>query len=97
VLESNAPLLFAFASLFEWQAVFPLGVAFFTTRYKISLGGFAAADDRNQMIHRQLFGGELSTAVMTDAARTFALPPLAGAQLAGPLPLAANLFFTDFD
>ena len=49
------------------------------------------------MIHRQFFRGELSAAVMTDAARTFALPPLAGAQLAGSLPLAANLFFTDLD
>ena len=49
------------------------------------------------MIHRQLSRWKFLATMITDAGRALALPPLARAQLARLLPLAANLFFGDLN
>jgi len=83
--------------VFEWQAVLALGIAALAARHQIALGRLAAANDRHQVIHGQLFRRELSAAVMADARGAFALSPLAFAQRARLLALAPDLLFGDFD
>lgn len=65
------------SSIFERQPVFACGIALLAARYKITLGRFAAADDRHQMIHRKLRRRELAAAVVTNPRAALALPPLA--------------------
>ena len=84
-------------SFLERESVLAFGVAFFAARHEITFGGFAAAYDRHEVIHRQISRRKLSTAMMADAGGLFALPPLAGAQLSSFSPLAADFFFTDRD
>ena len=85
-----------FTGLLEGQSMLALGVAVFTARHDIAFGGFAAADDRHQMIHGPIARRKFSAAVMSKTGASFALPPLAGAQVARSLPLTANLLFGYF-
>jgi hypothetical protein len=84
-------------SFFEREPVLAFGVAFFATRHKIALGGFAAANDRHQMIHGQNRRRKFAAAMVANADGSFALPPLTGTQLSSLLALAADFFFTDRD
>ena len=84
-------------SLFKRQPVFAFGIASFAASHDIAFGGFATANDRHEVIHRQICRRKLSTAMMADAGRPFALPPLAGTQLSSFSAFAANFFFTDRD
>src|SRR5688572_7956425 len=45
---------------FERQPVFALGIALFAARHEIAFGGFATANDRHQVIHRQTRRGEIA-------------------------------------
>ena len=81
----------------ERESVLAFGVAFLAARHEIALCGFATANDRHEVIHRQICRRKLSTAMMADAGRPFALPPLAGTQLSSFSAFAANFFFTDRD
>lgn len=70
-------------------------VALFATRHEISLGGFTAAYDRDQVIHGKLPWREPLAAVMADPLGALSFPPLAGPQLLGFTALAADLLLTD--
>jgi hypothetical protein len=96
-IENPAIKIFLALSLFKRQPVFAFGIAFFAARHEITFGGFATANNRHQVIHRQICRRKLSTAMMADAGRPFALPPLAGTQLSSFSAFAANFFFTDRD
>jgi hypothetical protein len=87
----------SFAGLLEGQPMLALGVALLAARHQISFGGFSAPDDRHQMIHRQIAGRKSLAAMVAETRRPFALPPLAGAQLARSAPLTPNDFLGDFD
>jgi len=102
-LKPNTPLLQhsilvqgSLSLLFKRQPVLPIGIALFAGRHQIASSRFSAANDRNQVIHRQLFRQKLLTTVMADPGRTLALPPLARTQLPRLLALPANFFFGDF-
>ncbi len=84
-------------SLFKRQPVFAFRITSFAASHDIAFGGFATANDRHEVIHRQICRRKLSTAMMADAGRPFALPPLAGTQLSSFSAFAANFFFTDRD
>ena len=73
------------------------GVAFFATRHKIALDGFTTANDRHEMVHGQNCRRKFAAAMVANADRSFALPPLAGTQLSSLSALAADFFFTDRD
>jgi hypothetical protein len=85
------------APFFKRQPILPIDVALLTTRHDIHLRGFATANDWHQMIHRQLSGRELPTAMVTDSSAALALPPLRRAQLARLAPFAANLLLGNFN
>ncbi len=51
-------------------------VALFACRDSIATGGFPPAYERNDMIHRQLRGGQLLVAIIADSPGDPALPPL---------------------
>jgi hypothetical protein len=82
-----------------FQILFPLQeelvllfvVAGFAAGDEIAFGAVAAADQGNEMVHRELRGLELPFAVITDARGLLALPPLAGPKLTGLGPLPGNL------
>jgi hypothetical protein len=96
-IENPAIKIFLALSLFKRQPVFAFGIAFFAASHDIAFGGFAAANDRHQVIHRQLTRWKSATTMMTEAGSAFALPPLAGTQLSSLSAFTANFFFTDRD
>lgn len=61
---------------FSGQEIFFFVVARFAGRHKIPLHGFAAANDRDQVVHGQICWVELESAIVADAGRAFSLPPL---------------------
>lgn len=69
-------------------------ITLFAARYDVSLGGPAATDDRDQVIHSEFSWRESLTTVVTDSPATFSFPPLSGTQLPTLLPLAPDLVFT---
>ena len=77
--------------------MFSLGITFFAARNYISFGRLTTANDRNQVVHRQLPWQKFAAAVMAHAGGKLALPPLAGSQLPRLLALAAYLLLADFD
>ena len=77
--------------------MFAFGVALFAARHEIAFGGFATANDRHQVIHRQTRRGEIATAMVADAEGSLALPPVAGTKLSRFSAFAADFFFTDWD
>ena len=85
------------ARLFEGQPVFSFRIALLAGWNEIAFCRFAAADDRNQMIHRQLSRGKFIAAAVTNPSGALPLPPLGGPQLSRFLLLAPNLLFADGD
>ena len=77
--------------------MFSLGITSFAARNYISFDRLTTANDRNQVVHRQLPWWKFAAAVMAHAGGKFALPPLAGSQLPRLLALAANFLLADFD
>jgi hypothetical protein len=77
--------------------VLAFGVAFLAARHEIALCGFATANDRHEMIHRQNRRREFAAAMVAEAKGSLALPPLAGTQFSSLSVLAADFFFTDQD
>ena len=69
------------------------GVAGFAARHHIAPGAFAAARNRDDVIHGQRFGRGCASAIMTFAFGHPALPPLGLPQLPG---LAAFSFYVSF-
>ena len=72
-------------------------IARLATRNHVTLRRLAATDNRYEMIHGQIRRRELAAAMVANTARNFPLPPLAPAQLARHLPLAAHVLFGNFD
>lgn len=72
-----------------------LGITLLAGRDYVAFSAFTAADDRNQVVHSEIFWWESLSAIITDPIGALPLPPLTGTQLPGPLPLAPDLFFTD--
>jgi hypothetical protein len=75
--------------------MFAFGIALFAARHEIAFGGFATANDRHEVIHRQTCRWEIAAAMVADANSSFALPPVAGTKLSSFSALAADFFFTD--
>ena len=66
-------------------------VALPARRDGVAASGFAPAYQRDYMVHRQLGGGYLLMAIMTDPPGQLALPPLRPAKLPGPFFLLPEL------
>ena len=98
-------LKFAISSLFlararpklDWQVIPARRIARLAARNQVPFGRPAATNHRHEMIHCKFRRRELAAAMVTNTARALALPPLAPAQLARLLPLAAYLRLGDFD
>jgi hypothetical protein len=81
---------------FEREPVFPFGIALLASRNQIAFGRFAAANDRNQVVHCKFSRRKLSATVVADPRGALALPPLARAQLSGLLPLGSDFLLGNF-
>lgn len=82
--------------LFEREAVFSLGVALFAAWHDVAFRRFTAADDRNEVIHREFARRKLAAAMVADPCRAPAFPPLAQSQLSCLPPFAPNFLFGYF-
>jgi hypothetical protein len=63
----------------------------FATWHQIPFAGLATADERHEVVHRQLFGRKAYAAVMANPYGELTFPPLARAQLPRFSALAADL------
>ena len=72
-----------------------LVIARFARRHDVAFGAFAAAHDRDNVVHGELARRDLVAAVVALTGRSPPLPPLRLAQLLGFLTLAPDLFFAD--
>jgi len=79
------------------EAMLFLRIALLAGRDYVAFRTFAAADDWNQVIHRKLFSGSFSTAVVAKPRGPLSLPPLAGTQLPGLSALTPNFLITNGD
>jgi hypothetical protein len=69
-----------------------VSITFVAGRHDIALRAFAAASNRNNMIHGELGGGEFLPAIMTEAAGKLVPPPLRLAELLGSFPFFPDPF-----
>ena len=72
-------------------SIFLAAVALPARRDSIAASGFAPAYQRDYMVHRQLGGGYLLMAIITDPPGQLALPPLRPAKLPGLFFLLSEL------
>ena len=77
--------------------MFFLRIALLAGRDYVAFRTFAAADDWNQVIHRKLFGGSFSTAVVAKPRGPLSLPPLARTQLLCLPAFTPNFLITNGD
>jgi len=82
---------------FHGEKVFLLVVTFLADGSHVSLGCLAPPNQRNDVIHGQLRGRELSGAIVTNAPSQLLLPPPGLAQNSGLFFFSFNLLCTRLD